>query len=205
MDDRPDLMKLSRRERRKQEVHGRILDAAVELFESNGFEGTTVDRICERADVAQKTFFNHFPTKQHLIRELAHGIVDEFHAQIEAARKLEGTTAERIDHFFERSRENVHNFARVSRELVLEVISVSHIDPEETRKVHAEFAALLSDGVVRGEVTDRYSVEFLAEMAIGLFHDIMLNWVSLDDYPVEDRLREAADFVAHAVRIGLPD
>ena len=66
---RADLPGLSRRERRKREVHDRILEAAVERFEQSGFEGTKVDEICEAADVAQKTFFNHFPTKQHLFRE----------------------------------------------------------------------------------------------------------------------------------------
>ena len=52
----------SRRERRKQEVRSRILEAANELFPIDGFQETRVDDICERADVAHKTFFNHFST-----------------------------------------------------------------------------------------------------------------------------------------------
>ena len=42
-----------RRERRKQEVRGRILEAAHDLFEAGGVAGTRVSDICERADVAQ--------------------------------------------------------------------------------------------------------------------------------------------------------
>ena len=62
---------LSRRERRKLEVRGRILKAAGDLFTQHGFQATKVAEICEQADIAQKTFFNHFPSKQHLLREIA--------------------------------------------------------------------------------------------------------------------------------------
>ena len=41
-----------------------IRTAALELATEHGYDRTTVDRICERAGVSQRTFFNHFPTKQ---------------------------------------------------------------------------------------------------------------------------------------------
>jgi len=62
---------IGRRERRKLEVRGRILAASVELFDKKGIEDTKVLEICERADVAHKTFFNHFPSKRHLLRVIA--------------------------------------------------------------------------------------------------------------------------------------
>src|SRR5688500_1154610 len=33
---------------------------------------TTIDEICERADVAQRTFFNHFTRREDMVRALAH-------------------------------------------------------------------------------------------------------------------------------------
>ena len=36
-----------------------------------GFSATTALEIADAADVAEKTFYNHFPTKQHLIEELS--------------------------------------------------------------------------------------------------------------------------------------
>ena len=61
----------TRRERRKHELRERILEASRELFDAQGVATTTVAEICERADVAQKTFFNHFETKPQLLREIA--------------------------------------------------------------------------------------------------------------------------------------
>ena len=60
----------SRRERKKQEVYDRLLEAAWRLFGEQGYDETTVAEIAEAADVAKGTFFNHFPTKESLAEAL---------------------------------------------------------------------------------------------------------------------------------------
>ena len=87
---------LPRRERRRLEVRGRILEAARELFFRQGYQATTVVELAEQADVAKKTLFNHFPSKQHVLRELAMQVFENLLRDVEAARKGEGSTAERI-------------------------------------------------------------------------------------------------------------
>ena len=62
---------VNRMDRRKMEVRDRILGAAFDLFLSQGVSATTIEEICERADVANRTFFNHFPTRQDMMRALA--------------------------------------------------------------------------------------------------------------------------------------
>lgn len=41
----------------------RISTCAVALVLEHGYDATTVDMICAEAEVSQRTFFNHFPTK----------------------------------------------------------------------------------------------------------------------------------------------
>ncbi len=62
----------NRFERRRQASRARILDAALDLFRAKGMDGTTIDEICERADVAQRTYFNHFARREDMVRALAH-------------------------------------------------------------------------------------------------------------------------------------
>ena len=62
---------MNRMDRRKREVRDRILGAAFDLFLSQGVSATTIEEICERADVANRTFFNHFATRQDMMRALA--------------------------------------------------------------------------------------------------------------------------------------
>lgn len=42
----------------------RIQEAAVDLVLKNGIDGTTVEQICQLAQVSERTFFNHFKTKE---------------------------------------------------------------------------------------------------------------------------------------------
>jgi len=83
----------SRRERRRRELHERILESAIGLFLCKGFEATTALEIANSADVAEKTFYNHFPTKQHLIEELAERSLQTASELLAEARRLPGTTA----------------------------------------------------------------------------------------------------------------
>lgn len=76
-----------RRARRKQETRERIVDAAVELFVSQGYDATTVDQIAAAADVARGTFFNHFPGKE----DVTHAAIER--RRIEVREVLAATTA----------------------------------------------------------------------------------------------------------------
>jgi TetR/AcrR family transcriptional regulator, cholesterol catabolism regulator len=57
-------LEVSRRERKKEETKERIVHAAFQLFRKHGVHATTVEEICEKADVAKGTFFNYFPRKE---------------------------------------------------------------------------------------------------------------------------------------------
>ncbi|MFE7243969.1 TetR family transcriptional regulator [Streptomyces sp. NPDC057580] len=55
------------RDRKKARTRETIRTAALDLFEEQGFERTTVDQICRRADVAHRTFFRYYATKEALL------------------------------------------------------------------------------------------------------------------------------------------
>jgi AcrR family transcriptional regulator len=56
-----------RMERKKEETHNRIIDAALELFHRQGLEATTMEQIAEAADVAKGTLYNYFSAKEAII------------------------------------------------------------------------------------------------------------------------------------------
>ncbi|HEY1315942.1 MAG TPA: TetR family transcriptional regulator [Gaiella sp.] len=54
------------RERKKQRTREHIATTARQLFAERGFERVTVAEIAREAEVAEKTVFNYFPTKEDL-------------------------------------------------------------------------------------------------------------------------------------------
>src|SRR5258706_2394691 len=118
-----------RRERRRRQVHEQILDAAVGLFQRKGFASTTALEIADNADVAEKTFYNHFPTKQHLIEELAGRSIEGTARLLAEARALPASTADRLRHFCERSADVAELGTReLTREAILELVRMAQVD-----------------------------------------------------------------------------
>src|SRR6202171_3293455 len=56
-----------RRQRRSDELRTRLFRAALVLFAKQGFAETSVEDITSAADVGKGTFFNYFPSKDHLL------------------------------------------------------------------------------------------------------------------------------------------
>jgi AcrR family transcriptional regulator len=193
---------LTRRERRKLEVRARIVAAGLELFRARGFAETKVSEICDRADIAHKTFFNHFPSKQDLVREIAQHSIGELLIDIETARKAGATTADRIAHFFSDMAQRGLEAGPMFREVVTELVHVVHESgsrSEQARRLHDAFGAIVADGLAAGDVTRRHDAETLTEMIMGAYYVLIFNYANLDDFPLADQAAAVARFLGDAL------
>jgi AcrR family transcriptional regulator len=55
------------RERKKQRTRQALIEAALRLFDEQGYEETTVDQISAAAEISRRTFFSYFPSKEDLL------------------------------------------------------------------------------------------------------------------------------------------
>ena len=55
------------RERKRDRTRKALVDAAIDLFERNGYDGTTVADIAEAAEIGTRTFFSYFASKEELL------------------------------------------------------------------------------------------------------------------------------------------
>jgi AcrR family transcriptional regulator len=74
-----------RRERKKLATRAAVREAALRLAVRDGVENVTVEQIAAEADVAERTFFNHFATKEEAVVAAAaagaEALVAEFRAR----------------------------------------------------------------------------------------------------------------------------
>src|SRR5512140_915344 len=93
---------LAKRERRKQERPGELLDAARELFVEKGFAATRSEEVAARAGVSKGTLFLYFPSKEELfkavVRENISGRFTEWEAEVHA---FEGSSADMVRLFLQ--------------------------------------------------------------------------------------------------------
>jgi AcrR family transcriptional regulator len=86
----------NRRDRRKLATRQALLDATLALLSTRSMDALSIDEIAMQADVAKGTFYNYFPDKDALERELASHV--RARVENEIARTNEGISdpAERI-------------------------------------------------------------------------------------------------------------
>lgn len=104
---------------RKKERTRRVIQAeALRLFTEKGFEATTIEEIAAAADVAPRTFFRYFPTKEEVVfwpvyRPLLGGLMaarpDESAVQALVHAIVDGLSA-----FYDQDRERVLDRLRLA-------------------------------------------------------------------------------------------
>jgi len=69
---------MSRRERKKEETRGSIIDCAVSFFREKGFQETSMEEIAEKSDVSKGTLYNYFQDKESILVGYFQTIIAEY-------------------------------------------------------------------------------------------------------------------------------
>ncbi|MEB2323398.1 MAG: TetR/AcrR family transcriptional regulator [Sorangiineae bacterium] len=77
---------LGRRERRREERAGQILDVALRLIDEGGLEGLTVHRLAEELGYVPGALYRYFASKDALVAALQARMVAGLHARFRAAQ-----------------------------------------------------------------------------------------------------------------------
>jgi AcrR family transcriptional regulator len=195
-------IEVSRRERKKEETKERILHASFELFRKGGVEATTVEQICERADVAKGTFFNYFPHKEAVFGYLAELWVAE------AERKV----AETLDQgalTWEQARDTFIAFAgfyeadrELARHMALEWTRCMH-DPEDAvcRRWDDLGTQVVGRLQAAGELRADVDATLINRIMGDIYHDTIVMWLQSPEppFPLQAELRTRLTLVVEGL------
>jgi len=171
-----------RRERRRAETREKIFRAALRLFAEHGFHAVTVEDITEAADVGKGTFFNYFPSKEHVLMTLGDIQVGKIEQGLAAARSGALPLRRLLEEFPRIMAEEPGRSPLVMRGLLGALLTSAPVRAMFLEKVAAGrkmLAELLALGQRRGEVRRDVPAAELARVVQQSFFGAMLMW-SLD-------------------------
>jgi len=89
------------RRSQKEATRQRVLEAARDLFDTNGYQGTTIREIARRAQVSVGSVFTTFASKGEILSEVMQSRLDPLYAEIDRVMPhLRGSTADRLRTMF---------------------------------------------------------------------------------------------------------
>jgi AcrR family transcriptional regulator len=177
---------------RKKERTRRVIQAeALRLFTEKGFEATTIEEIAAAADVAPRTFFRYFPTKEEVVfwpvyRPLLGGLMaarpDESAVQALFHAIVDGLSA-----FYEQDRERVLDRLRLAfRTLALH----PRLRQEQATTAQA-MTAVLAERL--GMSSDKLEIRAMAAAIAAAL------WVAVEEWQAVDGQMELGPLIQRAL------
>lgn len=193
----------SLREVQRRETRERLYDAAMHLFRERGYDNVSVDEVAVLAGTAKGTFFNHFPTKDHILvacldrynRDILNAVEGRNFRRCEDAALEYGLTAWRI------MREDRELAAVVVRS-IFSTRLMFEADQTNVRRYEAWALARVRDGIESGELRADVDQGILIAMIAAVLSSVLNAWALGLKFDVEDQLRRRMAFVFDAARPG---
>jgi AcrR family transcriptional regulator len=187
-----------RRQRRSAEIRERLFRAALSLFAEKGFAETTVEDITNVADVGKGTFFNHFPSKDHILLAFGEMQLGKLEAAIEQARQTNAPMPDFLRGLGVRmTQEPARNPAliRVLLQAYLSTTPVRAAMLDLQKRVHTLQTQMMQLGQDRGEIRKDLPAAELAHVFRQTIFGTLLIWSLYGDSTLQARIESAFDVV----------
>jgi AcrR family transcriptional regulator len=157
---------------------GRLIKAAITLFDQQGYDETTVAQIAETAGLTKRTFFRYFADKREVLFNGANELMERWIAGIEAApagASAMGSVNAGLDEVAELFADR-HSFARMRSEIIL-------ANPELRERELIKLQSL-ADSItlaLRKRGVPGNAAILAAQAGVTVFHVAFARWVRQND------------------------
>jgi len=179
------LSTISLRGRQKLHTRSEIVRAAFDLFGQLGFEKVSVEAIAAAVGISRATFFNYFPQKELLLREIASARMEKLKRNLAVFGSSEAApTFEKILEMVLALAEENARISRQSKKLLLETI---FRQAAQGLLLAAREQAIEALAEVIGRIPRRLPSDprAVAETLFSVYIGTMLEWLMREDVPEE--------------------
>src|SRR5437899_8434628 len=187
-----------RRQRRSAEIRERLFRAALNLFAQKGFLETTVEDITEAADVGKGTFFNYFPSKDHILLAFGEMQLSKLEAAIEMARQTNEPMPEFLRFLGVRMTQEPTRNPAIIRALLQAYLSTTPVREavmDLQRRVHALHTQMIQLGQDRGEIRSDLPAAEIAQVFRQPIFGTLLIWSLYGDATLHSRIDTAVNLL----------
>ncbi|MEU3709125.1 TetR/AcrR family transcriptional regulator [Streptomyces catenulae] len=163
------------RERKKRRTRQAIRDAAFRLFDSRGYDATSVDRIAEAADVSPSTVARYFPAKEDIVLRDVHGelLVAELAARPDGEPLPEALRAAALAVSARLSARDLRELRRRAR-LIRDVPAVRRRTADHHARAAADLTAALTART--GRPADDLEIRVIGAALPAALQEALLHW-----------------------------
>lgn len=200
----PEATPASRIDRRKTEFRDKITNAALKLFAENGVADTSVASIIKEADIAHKTFFNHFPTKDHLLQHIVSSHARYAYSFFRDALKRHTDPRKQIEYCLMSIANalqplNPERYRELVTFYIVSSASTKEFREEQKQNFSDLVQNILQDAESKKMVRKDFDLETLEEMIVGICVSTLLNWCVDTEFPIVMKMKKAAMFINKSV------
>src|SRR5271168_650009 len=183
-----------RRERRTAETRERLFRAALDLFARKGFTETTVEDITESADVGKGTFFNYFPSKDHILLAFGEMQLAKLESAIAEARRSGEPMPQFLRSLGVRMTQEPIRHPGIIRTLLQAYLSTTPVRAAMLnlqKRVHALHTEIVLIGQERGEIRKDLPASEIAHVFRQTIFGTLLMWSLNGDGTLHARMESA--------------
>jgi AcrR family transcriptional regulator len=183
-----------RRERRTVETRERLFRAALDLFAKKGFTETTVEDITESADVGKGTFFNYFPSKDHILLAFGEMQLTKLESAVEEARHTGESMPQFLRSLGVRMTQEPTRHPGIIRTLLQAYLSTTPVRAamlDLQKRVHALHTEIVRLGQERGEIRRDLPASEIAHVFRQTIFGTLLIWSLNGDESLHARMESA--------------
>jgi AcrR family transcriptional regulator len=183
-----------RRQRRSTEIRERLFRAALALFAHKGFAETTVEDITEAADVGKGTFFNYFPSKDHILIAFGEMQLGKLEGAIAEVRRTNEPISQFLRTLGTRMTQEPARNPEIMRALLQAYLSTTPVREamlDLQKRVQALHTQMIQLGQEQGEIRNDLPAEEIAYAFRQTIFGTVLIWSLFGDATLQVRIESA--------------
>ncbi len=173
---------MSLREKKKEKTKQAILNAAIELFSTKGFENTSIEELAKVAGIGKGTIYGYFQTKTEILYAFCEYELDHIHEELVKQSNLDASVLDQMLTIYMSEFNHVTQNKEFGRLFMRQTVFPDEGDIESSRDIDDKYFQLLfpilAKAQDRGEIRKDAELLHLTAHFYGLYILIISAWYS---------------------------